>query len=397
MQCMNCAGKLRFDPDKGKLVCSNCGGESDVIHSDDKGLVDISEVVSSNDDITREDVNVYTCSTCGGSVVAGDVEMTSVCPFCGNQGVIFDRVANRRRPDGIIPFAFGAKKAEEKVRAHLKGSIFLDKKAKEMPLLRTVGIYVPYYIVQAESRSNLIYEKTAKDKKGDIVVSDQIGRSTRCFYDQLTLEASAALTNTASAMIEPFELTGIRKFEEGYLQGFCSDMADEAPEALLDQANKRMRAYELAQLRILDVAPYGYYNSSYDNKVKYKGKAFYALFPVWFVVGRFKDKDITMLVNGQNGKVIGGPEYNKKMFASASLGASILPIIALSAVGAVGIGAGLAALVSNPYMGIGALFALAALGSSIIALQEKSQKQVREIIDLSSSKRLIKFTARRNK
>ena len=85
------------------------------------------------------------------------------------------------------------------------------------------------------------------------------------------------------------------------------------------------------------------------------------------------------------------------MFASASLGASILPIIALSAVGAVGIGAGLAALVSNPYMGIGALFALAALGSSIIALQEKSQKQVQEIIDLFSSKRLIKFTARRNR
>lgn len=397
MKCSNCASSLRFDPDKGKLVCGSCGGEFDVVHRNDQGLVDITEVVSSKDEITREDVNVYTCSTCGGSIVVNDVEMTSDCPFCGNHGVIFDRVANRRRPDGIIPFAFGVKTAEEKARAHLKGSMFLNRKAKQMPFVRTVGIYIPYYIVQAESNSNLVYEKTLRDKKGNIVDSKQIGRATHCYIDQLLLEASASLSNAAGLMIEPFDIMKILPFEEGYLQGFCSDMADEDPEGLLTQATKRIRDYELSKINGSNIAPYGYVNIAYDNDTRYKGKSFYALFPVWFVVGRYKDKDIIMLVNGQTGKVVGGPEYNKAMFASASLGVALLPIIVLSALGAVGFGAGMAMLSTSPQTSLTIGFALISLGSLIVAKQEKVQGDVRRIVDLSSSRRLIKFVARRKK
>ena len=397
MQCVKCAGKLRFDPDNGKLVCGNCGGEFDVGHDSDNGPLDISSFVDDNDELAREDVNVYTCSTCGGSIVAGDSEMTSSCPFCGNNGVIFDRVANKRRPNGMIPFAFGAKKAEENVRSHLKGSVFLDKKAKNMPFVRTVGIYIPYYIVHAESKGNLIYEMTQRDKHGNIIRQDQIGRGMRCFYDRLTLEASASLTNTASLMIEPYDLPAMKEFNEGYLQGFCSDMADEDPERLLSQAEKKIREYELYQLKDSDIVPSGYVNIAYDNTVKYKGKAFYALFPVWFVVGEYKGKQVIILVNGQTGKVFGGPEYSNAMFASASLGASILPIIALSAVGAVGIGLGLVIVGRNPYAGLGIWGALITLTSSIAAMLDKKRGQVREMIDLSSSKRLIKFTSRRDR
>ena len=396
MQCGNCAGSLAFDPNKGKLVCKSCGGEFEVTHTEDKGLVDINSVFEDTDEITKEDINVYTCSTCGGSIAVNDVEMTSACPFCGNSGVIFDRVAQRRRPNGIIPFAFDAKSAEEKARKHLRGSSFLPKKAKEMTFLNTVGIYIPYYIVSAETRSNVVYQHDVKDNRGNVVRTEQMARNLRCFYDQLTIEASAALTDAAADMTEPYDLSGLRVFEEGYLQGFYSDMADEDPEGLLKQAKNRIRDYETQSVISMKIVPSAYYNVAWDADLKFKGKAFYALFPMWFVRGEYKGKNVVLLVNGQTGKVVGGPEYSKKMFTAAALGVSVIPIVAMSVVGTVlSIGAFLSAMNGSLYTCIGLVVALISLCSAICAMEERRMKQIRDIIDLSSSRRLVKFTSRR--
>ena len=396
MQCSNCAGALAFDPGKGKLVCKSCGGEFEVTHTDDKGLVDINSVFEDTDEITREDINVYTCSTCGGSIAVNDVEMTSSCPFCGNSGVIFDRVAKRRRPDGIIPFVFDSKSAQEKVRDHLKGSAFLPKKAKEMPFVNTVGVYIPYYIVSAESRSKVVYQYDFKDNEGNVVRTEQLCRTLRCFYDRLIIEASAALTNAAANMTEPYDLAGIRVFEEGYLQGFYSDMADEDPEELLNQADKRIREYETSEFAATKTVPDGYYNIAWDSHIKYKGKAFYALFPMWFVRGEYNGKNIIMLVNGQTGKVVGGPEYSKKMFTAASLSMSVLPIIGMTVVGALGSATAAGLLLSGSIVGfLGILAGIIGLGSAICAMEEKQMAKIRDVIDLSSSRRLVKFISRR--
>lgn len=396
MQCGSCAGSLIFDPVKGKLVCKSCGGVFEVSHTNDRGLVDINSVFQDKDEITKEDINVYTCNTCGGSIIVNDVEMTSACPFCGNNGVIFDRVAKRRRPDFIIPFSFDAKSAEEKAREHLKGSFFLTRKARNMPLAKTVGIYIPYFILSAESRSNLTYQIDYKDKNGNVVGNDQIARTLRCYYDQLLVEASAALTNTAALMTEPYDLKGLRTFEEGYLQGFYSDMADEEPDDLLKQANSRIREYELRELNKRKIVPKGYYSVAWDSHLKFKGKACYALFPIWFVRGEHKGKDIIMLVNGQTGKVVGGPEYSKKMFTLASLSLAIIPIIVMATVGAFG-----SALVSTLFFtgslaaALGVLAAIFGLGATIFTMESKQMAKIRDVIDISASKRLIKFTSRR--
>ena len=396
MQCGRCAGSLAIDPNKGKLVCKSCGGEFEVTHTEDKGLVDINSVFEDTDEITKEDINVYTCSTCGGSIAVNDVEMTSACPFCGNSGVIFDRVAQRRRPDGIIPFAFDAKSAEEKVRSHLRGSAFLSEKAKKMPFVNTVGVYIPYYIVSADTRSTVVYQHDSKDDNGNVISTDQVSRNLRCFYDQLMVEASAALTNAAADMTEPYDLSGLRVFEEGYLQGFCSDMADEDPEDLLKQAKKRIRDYEIKAITTMKIVPDYYYNIAWDTDLKFKGKAFYALFPMWFVRGEYNGKNVVMLVNGQTGKVVGGPEYSKKMFTAASLSLSVLPIIAMSVVGAVLSITGISGVFTGSvHVGVLSLVGLISFASAICAMEENRMKQIRDIIDLSSSRRLVKFTSRR--
>ena len=398
IQCKNCAGVVVFDPDLQKLTCRNCGGKYDVTHTDDTGFVDLQKVFDDRGKLESQDINVCVCSACGGRIVVDDVTITSECPFCGNKGIIFDRVSKRRRPDGVIPFAFGAKKAEEKARAHLMGSAFLSDKAKNMEFTRTVGISVPYYVISAEFKGILTYEQNAK-KNDNPADREQVARSVRCLFDKLTLEASDALIDEAGFSLEPFDIKGIRTFEEGYLQGFCSDMADEDPKALYRKAKEICKEYITSETERKKIAPDGYHCIGFDKELKFMGKAVYALFPVWFVTGRYKkNRSVTILVNGQTGKAVGGPPYSKLRFALTVAAASILPVILLSALGILGISfVALCFAGRSPEYGGMAIAGLVTLASLIIAKATGKLSSVHKVLRMSSSERLIRFSGRRDK
>ncbi|MBO4635817.1 MAG: hypothetical protein J5685_01600 [Clostridiales bacterium] len=394
LQCSNCAGPLTFDPDIGKLSCSQCGGSYEVTHNDDTGLVDLNKIFEDRSALRSMDLSIYTCSTCGGSVSVEGSEITSVCPFCGNTGVIFDRIAKKRRPDAVIPFAFGKRAAEEKVRLHLMDSAFLSPEQKTMKFRSVVGIYIPYYIIHGESKRVIIFEHREKRRSGR-VETDHISKSTRCIYDGLTLEASRALLDEASSRIEPFDLSGLKTFEEGYIQGFCSDMADEDAEALYRKARRMCKDYEAEQIRRMKIVPNSYYAVDSKDKLKFRGRAVYALFPVWFVSGTYKKTNVTFIVNGQTGKVVGSMPYSKTRYASSVFAMSLLTVPAFTLIGMAGLYAltvsALHASFAAVYIGAGLL----ALVSLIMTYAGKRLDKVREIISLSSSKRLVRFAGRR--
>ena len=162
--CQNCSGPLRFDPDEGKMVCSLCDGRFDVTHTEGASLVDLDSMYKDVSAPQKDEIRVYSCSTCGGHIVVHGLEMTSTCPYCGNTGVVFDRVEKKRRPDVIIPFSFGKEKAEEKLRTHLMQSRFLSKKAKNMEWISIQAIYIPYYLVSADLKKVLTLEHIERDK-----------------------------------------------------------------------------------------------------------------------------------------------------------------------------------------------------------------------------------------
>lgn len=395
--CRNCGSSLRFDPDSQKLVCSSCGGNHDVVHTNDTGLVDLESIYSDKKELEGMELNVYTCSTCGGSITVNDVEMTSVCPFCGNHGVIFDRVDKKRRPDAIIPFSIGADRALQKVREHLNGSAFLSSDARHMEFQQPIGVYVPYFIISAESKGIVTYEMVRRDENGNEIDRDHVSRSFRCIYDRLTLEASAALLDDASKEIEPYDFQGLRTFEEGYLQGFCSDMADDDPQKLMKKAKELCREYEKEEIDKKKLCPNGYYSIGFDYDVKFKGKAVYSLFPVWFVVGKYgDDKQITMLVNGQTGKVVGSPPYSKAKMAPIVLLSSIIPVILFTAMGIGGFK--LAALSARLDLRVVLviLAGLISLGSFVINRAVNNMNRIKHFLDIASSKKLIRFAGRRN-
>ena len=393
--CQNCSGPLRFDPDEGKLVCSLCAGRFDVTHTEGASLVDLDSMYKDVSAPKRDEIRVYSCSTCGGHIVVHGVEITSTCPYCGNFGVVFDRIEKKRRPDVIIPFSFGKEKAEEKLRTHLMQSLFLSKKAKNMEWISIQAIYIPYYLVSAELKRILTLEHIDRDRHGREIDRQHIARSVRCLFNKLSLEASSALLNEASHVIEPFDFSGLQVFEEGYLQGFASDMADEDAKSLCDTASEMCRSYVSEEIKKKKVIPRGFHICGSEESLKFRGKALYALFPVWFAVGKYGKKTVTLLVNGQTGKVGGAPAYSWVKYHTTLFLISLITMALMCAVGILGIyllylftTTGLIYPASGIVVGLGFLF------SVLVRLVTKKREMIREVISVSKSKELINFAKR---
>ena len=393
--CQNCSGPLHFDPDAGKMVCPLCNGKFDVTHEHGTSLVDLDSIFQDASAPVRDEIRIYSCATCGGHIVVHGVEMTSTCPYCGNSGVVFDRVSKKRRPDAIIPFAFGKEKAEEKLRDHLKKSLFLSREARNMEWVSIQPIYVPYYLVSAELKKVLTLEHIERDEYGEEIDRQHIARSVRCLFNKLSLEASAALLNEASHAIEPFDLSGLQTFEEGCLQGFASDMADEDANALCDAASEMCRDYVSEEIKKKKVIPKGFHICESEDSLKFKGKAVYALFPVWFAVGKYGKKSATLLVNGQTGKVGGSPVYDFWKYYLAILLTSLITMALMCAVGIGGIYLGYHFIAAGlVYPTVGIYIGLGFLASGILRLFTKNKDKIRESISVSKSDKLIKFAKR---
>jgi len=306
LMCKDCASILLFDPDIGKLTCKSCGRSYDLEDSKQIASSDLRSLYSAEHHRQTINFTIYTCGTCGARISFHGSEMNAVCSFCGNSDMRPEGEIERRKPDAILPFSLSKEKAISTVKEHLTELPYLASEYRDMDLTSARGIYIPYYIVNAEYKA-IIDVRSHKSSPAEY-------RSVSCNFDKLILEASKVLPDEASVMVEPYDLNDLKTFHEGYLQGFSADMADKDPEDIYHQAvnaTRHMVEDECKKEKIVTRK-----NKFFDGdyRPKFTGNAVYALFPVWFVTGEVKDRKITFLVNGQTGKVFGNPPYSEKIF-----------------------------------------------------------------------------------
>lgn len=314
MLCKDCASILLFNPDSGRLQCKNCGLSYDLEDSKSIADSDLHSLYEAEHHKLTMNYTIHTCGTCGARVSFHGSEINTTCSFCGNSDMRAGGSINKRRPDAIIPFSLSKEKAITRVKAHLAELPYLSAQYRNMKLTNIRGIYIPYYIVNADYKA-IIHAGPWKWRltKSDTAYKPYY-RSVSCTFDKLILEASKILPDEASVMVEPYDIKDLKAFHEGYLQGFSSDMADKDSEDIYHQAVQSTRNMIIEECkhsgivypkdRIIDA----------DYRPMFTGNAVYALFPIWFVTGETNGKKMTFLVNGQTGKVFGNPPYSQKSF-----------------------------------------------------------------------------------
>lgn len=323
-QCMNCNGPLRFDPDKQKLICDNCGNTY-TIEEITSAFEEKNEEAVSVDDATAqakasetlqwsseeaEHLRAYNCPSCGAQLVTDETTAATSCPYCGNPTVVPKQFSGSLRPDYIIPFHYKKEQAVQALKDFYKGKPFLPSQFSEQNHIEEIkGIYVPFWLFDSTTRANLQYRGTREHShtRGDDIITItehyQVGRQGTVTFEKVPTDASKSMPDELMDAIEPFDYNDLQPFNMSYLPGFLADRYDVEVDEDADRVNLRMKNSTVDALK---QTIFGYLTLlPQQEHVSIKpGTVHYAFIPVWLLTTKYKGKNYLFAMNGQTGKMI---------------------------------------------------------------------------------------------
>ncbi len=329
--CKNCAHALVFDPATQRMTCEACGSSflPEEVEAESRAYrqelkAQSMQEIYGTDDKDMMDCYVYTCSQCAGEIIINGTEASTTCIYCGNSNVVFSRIAKQRCPECLLPFSITKEEALDIVQKRISKGVFVPKEIKHFTVDSIRGIYIPYWIINADFTDSLVIK--GKVKSGKNSVTRYFGRAGHMRMRNLPLDASTMLADESSSRLEPFDLTKLKPFDEDYLAGFYSNVSDVTYSDLRNAAFIRAKEY-FEEEALNDVKAGGKKVISSCPSLDVKNDMIYAMLPAWFITFYYKGKFNTILVNGDTGKVVCGLPWNKKLFYTLLIIAGILMAI----------------------------------------------------------------------
>ena len=341
-KCPCCGGAIEFDSNTQKMKCPYCDTEFDI-----KALKSYDETLKSDAADSMEwetsagmewesgeadGLRSYVCKSCGGEIVGDENTAATSCPFCGNPVVMMGQFSGALKPDIIIPFKLDKKAAKEGLQKHLTGKRLLPKVFKDQNHLDEVkGIYVPFWLFDADADANVRYRATTVRTWSD---SDynytetshySVFRAGSVGFENVPVDGSSKMPDDLMESVEPFNIGEAVDFQTAYLAGYLADKYDVTAEQSVDRANERIKR-STEDTFASTVKGYSTVTPEGSNINLRNGKAKYALYPVWVLNTTWKGQKFTFAMNGQTGKFVGNLPVDEgaaaKWFAGLTVGIS---------------------------------------------------------------------------
>ena len=328
-KCPCCDGGVPFDVTVQKMKCSYCDAEFDVDtlmayqkELAEQGQDDMSWSAAGQEWTEDETTGLrsYVCSTCAGEIVGDATLGATECPFCGNPVVLKGQFEGALKPDLVIPFKLDKKAAMEALKKHYSGKPLLPKIFKDENRVQEVkGIYVPFWLFEADANANIRYKATRvrtwsdRDYYYTETQHYAVTRGGSVGFSWVPVDGSTKMEDTLMESIEPFNISEAVDFKTAYLSGFLADKYDVSAEESIRRANTRVRrstedAFAATVQGYSTVVP-----ENSDIRLK-NGKAKYALYPVWILNTMWNGNKYTFAMNGQTGKLVGDLPMDKGAF-----------------------------------------------------------------------------------
>ncbi len=325
--CPSCGAPLKFDANTQKLLCDSCESvftESyfDNLEENEKGLKEGEsvETIQKVDWKTEgfaekheilEDLEGYSCNSCGAEVATDKNTVATECMYCGNALVVAPRIDDRLKPDLIIPFKIDKEKAESLLKEFYKGKKLLPKEFLDKSRISKIaGMYVPFWLfnckgegsarfignrVSSYSDSRYRYTKTR---------TYSLHRTGNVSFQNISIDASSKLEDNYMDGLEPYNFREAVDFNDAYMAGYFADKFDIDVNESSKRASERVIASAIEQLENT-TGTYSAKRLDYSD-IKMTGEEIkYALLPVWMLNTKYKGKMYQFAINGQTGKVSG--------------------------------------------------------------------------------------------
>ena len=330
-KCPCCGGQIEFNSLTQQMKCPFCDSEFDVesLKNFDEALKEeqpqeeMHWQTDTHNEWSEEEANgmgVFVCQSCGGEIIAEATTAATHCPYCGNPVVLMGRLAGDLKPDLVIPFKLDKEAAKAALRKHMSGKKLLPGSFRDENHLDEIkGMYVPFWLFDAEVDANIRYRATKVRMWSD---SNYNYTETRHFallrggsiaFDAVPVDGSSKMADDLMESIEPYDLSQAVDFQTAYLSGYLADKYDVSSEQSIGRANERIRTSTEQSFAETTVG-YSSVHAEHSNIRLNNGKAKYALYPVWLLNTSWNGKQYTFAMNGQTGKFVGDLPMDKKKY-----------------------------------------------------------------------------------
>ena len=342
-KCPCCGGAIGFDSSLQKMKCPYCDTEfemetlkeyDDALKSETPDILDW-ETKAGKEWHGGEESNIrsYVCNSCGGEIVGDQNTAAMSCPFCGNPVVMTGNLSGTLKPDLVIPFKLDKNAAKLALADHLKGKRLLPKVFKaENHIDEILGIYVPFWLFDADADANIRYRATRVrawcDSRYDYTETSYFSvlRAGSIGFNAVPVDGSSKMADDLMESIEPFDISGAVDFQTAYLAGYFADKYDIDAEQSINRANERVK--QTSEQAFADTVKGFATVVAEATSIQLKhGRARYALYPVWILNTTWKGNKYTFAMNGQTGKFAGDLPMDKgawwRYFLIAASAASV--------------------------------------------------------------------------
>ena len=329
-KCPNCGGAIAFDSGTQKMKCPYCDTEFEM------------ETLAAYDDQLKEEqedemnwetdagsqwqegetdgLRTYSCKSCGGEIVGDENTAATACPYCGNPVVMMGQFSGALKPDYVIPFKLDKKAAKEALKKHYGGKKLLPKVFKDENHIDEIkGIYVPFWLFDADADANIRYKGTRSrfwsDSNYDYTETSfySIVRGGTVGFERVPVDGSTKMADDLMESIEPFNFSDAVDFQTAYLAGYMADKYDVDADQSIERANERIKKSVEAAFAAT-VEGYSSVVAESSSIHLQNGKAKYALYPVWLLNTTWQGQKYTFAMNGQTGKMVGDLPLDKEAY-----------------------------------------------------------------------------------
>ncbi len=321
-KCRSCGGAMRFDPERGKLVCDNCGAVEVIdAHGKDQAAqlegFDFHSLNQMAEDPNAQALPIYNCVSCGAEIIADAERFSLTCPYCGNNIVLTDKISGKLRPDGVLPFKITSKELPQAMTRFYKGKVLLPKNFfSDSRIGEVTGVYLPFWVFDGNLSGVLEYdaETVSTHRSGDYMVTDtahyRLSRDVSVDFQNVPVDASGRVDDALMDSLEPFDVSETQPFDMRYLAGFAADRFDQPRRETEKRARARMLSSAQSVASSKASAGYGSARQT-GGSLRADLKARYLLFPVYLFDVLHNGNSYHFAVNGQSGKVVGNLPIDK--------------------------------------------------------------------------------------
>lgn len=228
LQCTNCGAPMGYDIEKQTYRCPNCGQLTGVREAA-RGSASWRRMDAKDRRRIETDQKVYSCPSCGASVVFAPGEESETCDFCGSRLVAGEFEESADFPQFVLPFVLTRDEAEKRLLAWAdepqnKNTPEAEQIRRESS--RLVGYYLPYKLVRGPVNGR--------------ITRQQAWREYHCrgFLEGALVSTSRQMDNAVLDAAEPFDLSGLQPFEHGFIAGHRVRLSDLPPAKTVRRTEK---------------------------------------------------------------------------------------------------------------------------------------------------------------